>query len=71
MNTPVLTVNMQVRCSDGSVHDDVQMFVQDNRKVFIDRDGIEIVDVESIEEATSMVPPIVLANIMIQCKEVE
>ena len=71
MNTPVLLVNMQVRCSDGSVYHDVQMFVQDNRKVFIDRDGTEIVDVESIEEATSMVPPMVLANIMIQCKEVE
>jgi hypothetical protein len=71
MNTPVLAVNMQVRCSDGCVHDDVKMFVRDGQKVFLGCDDCEISNVECIEKATAVVSPVMLMAAMQQCKEVE
>lgn len=69
MITPVLAINMQVRCSDGCVHDDVKMFMRDGQKVFVGCDGCEIADVESIEQATAVVPPMMLLAAMQQCEE--
>ena len=71
MNTLVLAVKMQVRCSDGCVHDDVRMFVRDGQKVFVGCDDCEIADVECIEKATAVVSPVMLMAAMQQCREVE
>lgn len=69
MTTPVLAINMQVQCSDGCVHDDVKMYVRDGQKVFVGCDGCEIADVQTIEQATVIVSPVMLLAAMQQCKE--
>jgi phage gp45-like len=71
MMTPVLAINMQVQCCDGTVHDGVKMYVRDGQKVFIDCDDCEIADVETIQQATAVVPPAMLLAAMQQCKEVQ
>lgn len=71
MMTPILADKMRVRCSDGQVHEDVKMFVRDRKKVYIDCDGCEIDDVEEVEKAIVMVPPIMLAAAIQECKECE
>jgi hypothetical protein len=69
MTTPVLAINMRVQCCDGTVHDDVKMYVRDGQKVFIGCDDCEIADVETIQQATAVVPPAMLLAAMQQCKE--
>jgi len=69
MTTPFLAINMRVQCRNGSVHDGVKMYVRDGQKVFIGCDDCEIVDVETIEQATAVVPPAMLLAAMQQRKE--
>jgi len=69
MITPILAINMQVQCSDGCVHDGVKMYVRDGQKVFIGCDGCEIANVETIHQATAVVPPDMLLAAIQQCKE--
>jgi len=67
----LLAINLQVRCTDGAVHDCVKLFVEDNRRVYVADDGSELRDVDCIEQCTAVVPPMVLAAALHACKECE
>lgn len=65
----LLAMKLQVRCADGATHDGVRLFIEDNRRVYVAEDGSEISEVETIEQCTSVVPPMVLARSLHACKE--
>jgi hypothetical protein len=67
----LLGINLQVRCVDGSTHDGIKLFVQDNHRVYVSADGSKLTDVDCIEHCTLVVPPMVLANVLHACKECE
>ena len=67
----LLAINLQVRCADGVVHDGVKLFVENSRRVYVAADGSELTGVDSIEQCTAVVPPMVLAMALHACKECE
>lgn len=69
MKNKVLATNMRVRCGDGTLHDDVKMFVRDRQRIFLDCHDCEIQNVQEIEQATVVVPVMVFSAVMQVCKE--
>lgn len=65
----LLAINLQVRCADGSVHDGVKLYIENNRRVYVAADGTELIGVDSIDQCVSVVPPMVLAMAIHACKE--
>ncbi|NBS67771.1 hypothetical protein EBT31_02515 [bacterium] len=67
----LLAINLQVRCADGSVHDSVKLYVEDNRRIYVAEDDAELTGIECIAQCTAVVSPIVLAKVLHACKECE
>lgn len=67
----LLAMKLQVRCTDGSEHDGVKLYVENNRRVYVAEDGTELTGVGCIEKCTSVVPPMVLAMALHACQECE
>ena len=67
----LLGVNLQVRCADGSTHNNVRLFAENNRRVYIAEDGSELMGVDSVHQCNIVVTPNVLANAIHACKECE
>lgn len=67
----LLAINLQVRCTDGAIHDGVKLFVEDNRRVYVADDGIELSGVDCVERCVAVVPPMVLAMALHACRECE
>lgn len=69
MTRQLIAMKLKVQCLDGSMHEDVRLFVEDRRRIYIDSEGKEIVNVSKIEECVAVVPPNLLTSILFACKE--
>ena len=67
----LLAINLQVRCADGATHEGVNLFVKDNRRIYVAKDGTVLTGVNCIKQCTSVVPPLVLSMALYACKECE
>lgn len=67
----LLAMHLKLRCADGTSHDGVKLYVEDNRRIYIADDGTELTGIECIEKCTAVVPPMVLAMALHACKECE
>lgn len=67
----LLAVKLKVRCIDGSTHNAVKLYVENNRRIYVADDGSELDDVDQVEECTSVVSPLVLAAALGACKRCE
>ena len=67
----LLAINLQVCCTDGTMHENIKLCVENNQRVYLTADGDELKDVESVNQCTAVVPPTVLATALHACKECE
>lgn len=69
MTRQLIGIKLKVECRDGSMHEDVSLFVENKRRVYIDSAGSEMADVCKIEECVAVVPPHLLPIILGTCEE--
>jgi hypothetical protein len=65
----LLAINLQVRCADGVVHDDVKLFVENNQRIYVAEDGSELSNVTCVEKCTAVVNHMALAAALYACEE--
>jgi len=65
----LLAIKLQVQCADGTEHDGVKLYVEDNRRVYVAEDGSELSDVDLVLACTAVVPPMLLTAALQSCKE--
>lgn len=69
MTRIVAAVNVKVRCADGCAHEGVTLAVENNRRLYLAQDGKELQSVQCIDECVAVLPPMMLAAVLGNCKE--
>lgn len=67
----LLAINLQVQCTDGNTHENVKLYAENNRRIYVLEDGSELTGVDCVQKCTAIVPPTVLASYLYACKECE
>lgn len=71
MSRSIVAINLEVQCTDGISHEGVALAVDGTKRIYLNADGSELHNVESIIKCALVVPPIVFAAFMQRCKEAE
>lgn len=71
MKRIVAAIDMKVQCDDGCTYEGVTLAVEGTRRIYLAQDGTELQGVQCIDECVSVLPPVMFAAVLGNCKETQ
>jgi len=70
MSRIIAAIKLKVQCADGCTHEGVTLAVQDGRQIYLTEEDAELHGVIRIDECVAVLPPMALAAVLSNSREV-